>query len=250
MRQIQKEFNGLSIVYDASEPEGERWGIMNDGVENWERASILSQTDTNANGTATCVVVQRNKIDIRGLNQEEQTLLFSGATVQEPYFYTMEVRLGGSGLYVAAPAGNGMFVSDIILNCPLPIIGETYDQQVASYYISLVQPGFAYSAINFENITFAQTRQYAMSTLTGAWNSPEEITRNLLGSGAANAGEYIYCYRMFIVTFNGLAPADDARVVIPPARHLLGGTVKEEKDYVRMMRLARQYEPWQRLDRD
>lgn len=250
MRQIKKEFNGLSIVYDASQTAGERWGILDDNVDNYEEATILFQQDTNAAGTAVCAVFQRGKIDIRGLNQEEKTVMFSGATCQEPYFYTMEVRPGGSGSYVAAPAGNGMLVSDLILNCPLPIIGETYDQQLASYYVSLLQPGFPYSAINFENITFAQNRQLSMTTITGAWNSPEEISRNLLGSGAANAGEFIYCYRMFIVTFNGLAPADDVRAVIPPARHLLGGTVKEEKDYVRMMRLARQYEPWQRQDRD
>ena len=249
MKQIKKEFSNLTIVYDASEAEGQRWGIVDDGRSNYEEADILFQQDTQ-NGTATCAVLQRGKIDIRGLNHEEKTVLFNGATVQEPYFFTMQVKPGGSGQFVAAPAGNGLLVSDVVLNCPLPIIGETYDQQLASYYVSLLQPGFPYSAINFENITFAQTRQFAMTTVTGAWDSPEEINRNLLGSGAANAGEFIYCYRMFIVTFNGLAPADDLRVSAPAARHLLGGTVKEEKEYVRMMRLARQYEPWQRLDRD
>jgi len=250
MRQIKKEFSSLSIVYDASRNTGERWGLLNPDVDIYEQATILDSTETSASGTASCIVMQRGKIDIRGLNQEEKTLMFNGATVQEPYFYTMQVRPGGTGDYIAAPAGNGMLIADSMFNCPLPIIGETYDQQLGSYYISLLQPGFEFSSINFENITFAQTRQLAMTNITGAWDSPEEVNRNLMGSGAANAGEFIYCYRLFIVTFNGLALADDARVTVPAARHLLGATVKEEKEYVRMMRLSRQYEPWQRFDRD
>lgn len=250
VKQIKKEFGPFTVQYDAS-AQGDKWGLKEDGRRTYEEATIVDAGETN-DGKATCVVVQWGKIDIRGLNQEEKTLLFSGATVQEPYFYQMQIKPGGVGQYITAPAGNGMFTTDVILNCPIPLVGETYDDQLINIYLSLLQPGFPspYTSINFENITFAQTRQLAMTTLTGAWDTPEEISRNLLGSGAANAGEFIYCYRMFVIQFSGITNADDMLVHIPPARYLLGAQVTEEKDYVRMMRLARQYEPWQRLDRD
>ena len=250
MKQVKKELSHTTIVYDASNDAGERWGVVQPSDTEYSKTLMLAQQDIDADGEATCVVMQYEKIDIRGLNQEEKTLIVNGAVVQEPYFYTMEVRSGGTGPFVAAGTGSGIFVNDVMLNCLLFPQGETYDDQLESYYLSLLQPGFQYSNLNFENVMFAQTRQLAMTNITGAWASPEEMSRNNIGSGAPNAGEFVYCYRMFVIEYNGLAAADDLRVTIPPARYLIGATIKEEADYVRMMRLARQYEPYQRYDRD
>jgi len=249
VKQIKTEFSPITIVYDASKTTGERWGIVNANDKEYGNAAILFESDYSA-GSASCAVYQFEKIDIRGLNQEEKTLIINGATTQEPYFYQMQIRPGAVGNYVAAGAGCGMQITDLMTNTAIAATGDTYDEQLLSLYFSFLQPGFAGSRFNFEHISFGQTRQMAMTSTTGAWDSPEELTRQLIGSGAPNAGEFIYCIRFFFITYNGIAQQDDLRVFIPPSRFLIGGTTKEEAEYVRMMRLARQYEPHQRFDRD
>jgi hypothetical protein len=248
--QIKQSFNFLTLTYDASEGAGQRWGIVNAGQQVYDDAMILYQGDTTGSAQPFCAVLVKEKIDIRGLNQEEKTLMFNGGLVQEPLFFTQEIRPGGVGGLIAAPAGSGMYVTDIMTTTPIYPIGETYDEQLLSLFNSVLYAGFEYSTLNFEHIILAQSRELAMTTTTGAWSRPEEMSRKRFGSGTPVAGEFIHCYRMVYVQFGGVAAADDLSVYIPNARYLLSAQVKEEKEYVRMMRLARENEPWQRFDRD
>lgn len=248
MRAIKQQFNQYTLTYDASRTAGQRWGILNANQKLYDDSQILSEEDTTGEGSASCSFVVKEKIDIRGLNQEELTLMFNGGLVQEPLFFTQQFKPGPA--FQAAPAGSGLYVTDLMTTTPIIAIGETYDEQLASIYNSLIYAGFEYSGLNFEHIIFAQSRQFAMTTNTGAWDSPELMSTKRFGSGSPVAGEFIYCYRFVLAQFNAITPTDDLKVYIPNARYLLSAETKEEKEYVRMMRLARENEPYQRLDRD
>lgn len=248
MKAIKQQFNLLSLTYDASATAGQKWGIVNANQKIYDDALILTESDTTLGGSASCSVVVSEKIDIRGLNQEELTLMFNGGLVQEPLFFTQQINPGAG--FIAAPAGCGLYVTDLMTTTPILPIGETYDEQLASFYSSIIYAGFEYSSLNFEHVIFAQARQFAMTTNSGTWDSPELMSTKRFGSGSPVAGEFIYCYRFVFAQFDGVTQNDDLSVFIPNARYLLSGETKEEKEYVRMMRLARENEPYQRLDRD
>ena len=68
MKQVKKELSHTTIVYDASNDAGERWGVVQPSDTEYSKTLMLAQQDIDADGEATCVVMQYEKIDIRGLN--------------------------------------------------------------------------------------------------------------------------------------------------------------------------------------
>ena len=96
MKTLTKEFGYLSANYTAATTS---WAI--DGTNTEGEWRIIP--------AATGAFVSSNYIDVSGLSQEDKTLFFEAATVQQGYIENLE----------PLNAGEGMVVYDVITSIPM-----------------------------------------------------------------------------------------------------------------------------------
>ena len=184
-------------------------------------------------------------IDLKGLNQQDKSIFFDNIIVQTPVPPTAGARGvsgDGAGPYdeTSAPAGSTLLITDLITTIPIDI--QTAHQTV-------IQSGYAgfaqYSSINFEHVVFNRSQTFALDLDFGG-QVFQLTASHQSGSGMPTASDRLYCYR-FATWSNDLRNVD---IVIPPARHLLAVTAKEEPMVNHLFRLKRSYDLQQSFDID
>lgn len=169
--------------------------------------------------------VSRTYFDMAGMTQEERTLFFQAITIQE-----------GSNFEITGPTGAKLWVLDLVTSIP-------FDLTQWNYRFGLGFMGSQSGALNFEHVLFGQYRLFA-NDVDFAGTTPVLVTSDTFGSGQPTNSDRLYSYRI-LVPFATVAAA-----IVPPARHLVLADTKEEKEYVRLMRMLRSYELQQQPDRD
>lgn len=169
--------------------------------------------------------VSQTYFDMAGMTQEERTLFFQAITIQE-----------GSNFEITGPTGAKLWVLDLVTSIP-------FDLTQWNYRFGLGFSGSQSGALNFEHVLFGQYRLFA-NDVDFAGTTPVLVTSDTFGSGQPTNSDRLYSYRI-LVPFATVAAA-----IIPPARHLVLADTKEEKEYVRLMRMLRSYELQQQPDRD
>ena len=170
-------------------------------------------------------------IDLAGMSQQDKTLYFKGATVQETL---------NPVVFAQAP-GDSIIVVDIMSSIPLT---DAEYNLVASTGNLLAR--FGQSGLTFDQTIYMRIRQYVVDVDTAAWGSMVLVSENQLGSLNATASDRIYTCRQVLI---GL-PFTGNRVDLSAARYVVSAEAKEEPEYEYLMRLKRSYELQNEPDRD
>lgn len=170
-------------------------------------------------------------IDLAGMSQQDKTLFFKGATVQEilnPVVFNQA-------------AGDSIIVCDIMSSVPLTdteysVVGSTGN----------IMQRFGIAGLTFDQTIYMRIRSYVVDVDTLAYGHMILIAENQLGSLNATASDRIYTART--VTIGTGLTADTIDVLA--ARYVLSAEAKEEPEYEYLMRLKRSYELQNEPDRD
>ena len=210
MKALAKEHSYAIFTYD----QGTRTIVFTEGSQ-WEQvqSGILDYA------------VSETYFDMAGMTQEEKTLFFEAIAVQE-----------GSNYEITGPTGAKLWVYDLITSIPFDI--TDWD-----YRFGLGYSGTRSGALNFEHVLYGRFRLFA-NDVDFAGTTPVLVTSDTFGSGQPTNSDRLYSYRI-IVPFGTVTAA-----VVPPARHLVLADVKEEPEYVQLMRMKRSYELQQSHDED
>lgn len=176
-------------------------------------------------------VINTGYIDLAGMSQQEKTMFFQGATVQEiqpPVVFNQA-------------AGDNIVVVDIMSSVPL-----TDDE-----YLMVNSTGNLNQRLSFDGLTFDQTiymriRNYVVDVDTASWGSMVLVAENQLGSLNPTASDRIYCARTLAVG----TPITADQIDLLGARYVVSTEAREEPEYEYLMRLKRSYELQQEPDRD
>lgn len=253
MKRLTKYMEASSATwiynFEASGPPSiGAWVFPTANTSNSTDMSVAFQSTAIVNDQLSFAGIGHVVIDLAGMTREEKTLFFSNGAIQEAQDLTMTYKLTSSGPdpTLQAPAGSSAIITDVLT--VVPISGST-DLDIWGRGL---KAGFPKSGIDYEHIVMMQSRTYVYETITGAFNTPTlESVKPQLGSGNPQAADSIYWYRFVLLTWNGVPAATErAFFSLPDARCVLDAESKEEADYVRMMRLKRQYDVFQLNDRD
>lgn len=180
--------------------------------------------------------VSESYIDLTGLSMREKTVFFEAMTVQTGY----------PPLVQNAAAETNFIVFDYMTSIPIDL--EKFTLSSLNYIQGL---GFAVEngQLNFENVHYGRTQFYAVDVDFGFF-VPRLTSTHQHGSLGSTASDRIYTYRFLLVNLFQADPGQSVSVTLPPARHLVLADVKEEPEYVYMMRLKRSYDLQNEPDRD
>lgn len=170
--------------------------------------------------------------DLAGMSMEEKTLFFEAADVQTTFLPSF------TGPTVP---GDRISVWDIMSSVPIDVNGL---QQDVVYGF-----GFPGSRQDFTEIIYGRVEQFIITMDVGNFGSPIQVNSENFSSGSPSASDRIYSYRFIEVALTDQNSTVTAGQ-IPPARHILSASAKEEPDYVYMMRLMRSYRLQQEPDED
>lgn len=215
MKTLTKEFPLLQV-----NKVGPAYTI-NDSVtgSNWRKLDALPTTR---------IFIADTYFDLAGMSQQEKTLFFKGAAMQETLLPSVS----------PATVGDGMIVADIM--CTTPIT----DTEAFQFSLTGNMLG-SLSTLTFDQTIYGRIRTFNVDIDNQAGGYAIVLADNQCGSLEATASDRIYCYR--VVTM--LASADGV-LGLYPARYILQADAREEPEYEYLMRLKRSYELQQRADRD
>ena len=168
--------------------------------------------------------------DLGGLSQEEKTLFFEGATVQNMLNPT----------HFNGAAGDSIIMVDLMSSLPLRA------NQLSNFAVYGNFAATPIKTLNFEHTIYARIRQYVVDLDTAAWGSFIQVSENQIGSLEPTASDRIYSYRIIVMG----TPTTADRIDVFNARHMLSVNSKEEPQYQYLMRLLRSYQLQQDPDRD
>ena len=194
-----------------------------------ENNVIMSQFADGYEELATTVFVSKNYFDLAGMSQEDKTLFFEGATVQ---------NLANPSFSVGT-AGDSVGVIDIMSAIPLS------DTELVAYFNN---GNFASnSGPTFEQTQYARYTYHVIDIDFAAAGYFNTMFSNQIGSLEPTASDRIYTYRLI-----GIGDANTVGQIISvfPCRYILRADAKEEAEYQHLMRLKRSYDTQQRFDRD
>ena len=224
MKQLKKDHGQLLIT----SPNGAVFTISDAQSNGWEEV-------TGTGVPAGAFFVSEAYIDLAGMSKEEKTVFFEGMTVQT----------GMPPMLVGAGAESNFRVYDFMTSIPLDLVDFTTSLQ----YLQGIGFGTPNQQLNFENVHYART-QYFATDLDFNFTVPRQTSTHQHGSLGSTASDRLYVYR---IVYPSMVLADGASTIsltLPPARHLVLAAVKEEPDYVYMMRLKRSYDLQNEPDRD
>lgn len=167
--------------------------------------------------------------DLAGMSQQEKTLFFEAAALQE----VLPPATTG------ATAGDGCVVVDIMTTTPMT------DNQVIAFAGAGNIAGSS-AQISFGETVYGRIRVYNIDIDNAAGGYFIQLGDNQLGSLEATASDRIYVYRA--VLFDDAN--NDGIMGTSAARYLLRVEAKEEPDHEYIMRLLRSYELQQNQDVD
>ena len=169
--------------------------------------------------------VSQTYFDMSGMTIDEKTLFIEAATVQE-----------GSNFEITGPTGAKLWVYDLITSIP-------FDLTIWNYRMGLGFPAVAGGLLNFEHVLYGRYRLFA-NDVDFAGTTPVLVTSDTFGSGQPTNSDRLYSYRI-VIPFGTVTGA-----IVPPARHLILATAREEAEYAQIMRMLRSYELQQSYDED
>ena len=188
--------------------------------------------------------VSQSYIDLDGLTLKEKTCFFEAMTVQTGY----------PPLILNAGASSNFIIFDYMTSIPLDL--EKFTLGSLNYIQGI---GFPVSdgQLNFENVHYGRTQFFAVDLDFGFY-VPRITSTHQHGSLGSTASDRLYSYRFLLANVvplkedpsNPTSPDLPVTITIPPARHLVLADVKEEPEYVYMMRLKRSYDLQNEPDRD
>lgn len=213
MRALAKEHSIVQATR-APDPAPGTWNVTLGS--NWEQI--------NGPGTEGYLVSQ-TYFDMAGMTLEEKTLFFEAIAVQE-----------GSGFGITGPTGCRLWVYDLVTSIPFDISGWNYQ-------MGLGFAGTNNGDLNFEHVLYGRYRLFA-NDVDFAGVTPVLVASDTFGSGQPTNSDRLYTYRILVpdATLTG--------AIVPPARHLVLADIKEEPEYVQLMRMKRSYELQQSHDED
>lgn len=182
---------------------------------------------TQGSGANTDYYTSATMFDLAGMSIEDKTMFLDAATVQQAGI-----------LLVDGATGDNVVIYDIMTSIPVDITDVDVQTDISSRGL-----GFSGATLNYEHVLFQRMTRYAVDLdFGGAF--PVLSEEHQSGSLSPTASDRIYSYRVVVVGAVG-----DVSIVIPPVRHLIGTTAKEEPTYEYLMRLKRSYD-LQQTDRD
>jgi len=168
--------------------------------------------------------------DLAGLSQEDKTLFFEGATVQNMLNPT----------HFNGAAGDSMVMVDLMCSMPLR------PNQLSNFAVYGNFAATPIKTLNLEHTIYARIRQYVVDLDTAAWGSFIQVSENQIGSLEPTASDRIYSYRIIVMG----TPTTADRIDVFNSRHMLSVKPKEEPQYEYLMRLMRSYQLQQTHDED
>jgi len=209
-------------------PTGAVWSVIPNQSSGWE----MIQGPGVPPGA---LFVSASYIDLAGLSMDEKTVFFDAMTVQT----------GMPPMLVGAGAESNFRVYDFMTSHPVDLVSFTTTLQ----YLQGIGFGTPGQQLNFENVHYART-QFFSTDIDFGFQVPRQTSSHQHGSLGSTASDRLYSYR---ILYANMVPADGASTVsltLPPSRHLVAATVREEADYAYMMRLKRSYDLQQEPDVD
>lgn len=224
MKQLAKD-HGQCLI---TSPNGAVWTLINASSSGWEEI-------TGTGVPPGSFFVSKSYIDLAGLSMEEKTVFFDAMTVQT----------GMPPMLVGAAAESNFRVYDFMTSIPVDLV----DFCTSLQYIQGIGFGTPGQQLNFENVHYART-QYFATDLDFNFTVPRQTSSHQHGSLGSTASDRLYVYRIVYASMVLAGGASTISLTLPPARHLVLASVKEEPDYVYMMRLKRSYDLQNEPDRD
>jgi len=209
-------------------PNGQVWDLIENQSPGWQEI-------TGPGVPPQSFFVSESYIDLAGLSMEEKTVFFDAMTVQT----------GMPPMLVGAGAESNFRVYDFLTSIPVNLVSFTTTLQ----YIQGIGFGTPGQQLNFENVHYARTQYYA-TDLDFGFTVPRQTSSHQHGSLGSTASDRLYSYRIVYPSMVLGPGASTVSLTLPPSRHLIAATVREEADYVYMMRLKRSYDLQQEPDED
>ena len=224
MKQLAKDHSACLIT----SPNGNVWTLIEEQSQSWRE---LSGPGVPPSG----FFVSESYIDLAGMSMEEKTVFFDAMTVQTGY----------PNMLVGAGAGSNFRIFDFMTSVPIDLV----DFATSLQYIQGIGFGTPGQQLNFENVHYARTQYYA-TDIDFNFLVPRQTSTHQHGSLGSTASDRLYVYRILMANMELGDGATTISLTVPPARHLVLASVKEEPDYVYMMRLKRSYDLQNEPDRD
>ena len=165
--------------------------------------------------------------DLAGMSQQDKTMFFSGATVQD---------VSGPSVNPAT-AGDLIRVADIMTTTPIT------DLEAVLYITDGNLLGTT-QTLTFDQTIYGRVRVYNMDIDNLAGSYAILLHDDQTGSLSPTASDRVYCYRAVVIV------GSQARYDVLGARYILRAEAKEEPEYEYLMRLKRSYELQNEPDRD
>ena len=199
------------------------------GGTTWAPSAGTTQTGWSPLGSNTGFF-HETQIDLSGYALQDMTFFPSAVGVQDPGVYRM--------LPGAASTTSSLYVLDLITSTPI----DPTDVMVTDLLGSMQGPGMFGSDESFETILYGLFRVFAENNTIKIPNFQQLQRSQRFESGEPTAADKLYCYR--IVQISAVGPLDGGQsyIVVPAARQLIAGRIKEETELVYMQRLKRSYE--------
>ena len=157
--------------------------------------------------------------DLAGLAQDDKTLFFDGALVQD----------------VTNPSQDGGAAGDLVQICDIMSTTPLSDIMLLSFFSLGNNP--ASRIPSFDQTIYARNRVFVVDLDFAAGGFLNLLSSNQLGSLSPTASDRIYVYRVVALGANNTATSYS----ILPARYLLQATPKQEPEFQYLMRLMRSY---------
>lgn len=224
MKQLVKPHGQCMIT----SPTGQVWTLIPQYSSGWEEI-------TGAGVPPNSFFVSESYIDLGGLAMDEKTVFFDAMTVQT----------GMPPLLVGAGAESNFRLYDFMTSIPVDLVSFTTTIQ----YLQGIGFGTPGQQLNFENVHYART-QFFSTDIDFGFQVPRQTSSHQHGSLGSTASDRLYSYRILYANMVPAVGASTVSLTIPPSRHLVAATVREEEDYAYMMRLKRSYDLQQEPDVD
>ncbi len=216
MKRLVKQIEALSFNYDAP-----NWSIIQGGGE----YTLTSGSANNARAQAL-----NEYIDLAGMTQQEKTAIIKGLEIQYQIPPAMTNAVAGDALEIQ------ILISDV------PATG-----------LSFIGPGFAASDMSMQNCIIHRTQTWAITTDSGSFASyTQMVNETITGLCDVTTSDRIYVsVNLFVISTKiGSTTSTLDSVTVPGIRVVLSADVKEEPDFVYIMRQRRAYELQQSPDED
>lgn len=218
MKQLVKEHGNVSII----QPVGQAFQINESYNNQWKQVGNM--------------FVSESYIDLKGLSLDEKTVFFEAMTVQTGY----------PPLILNAGASSNFIVFDYMTSIPIDL--EKFTLSSLNYIQGIGWP-VDDGQLNFENVHYGRTQFFSVDVDFGFF-IPRQTSTHQHGCLGSTASDRIYSYRFLLANVVPIDSGQSVTVTLPPARHLVLADVREEPDYVYLMRLKRSFDLQNEPDRD